>query len=800
MYVPLSWLQDYIDLREDPEALRELLTFSGLEVEGVEVHGSDYENVVVAEITAVHPHPNADRLTLCDVDTGADSLQTVVCGAPNVRVGMKTIYAPVGVTLPNGLTLKKAKIRGVESLGMLCAEDELGLSDNHDGIMDLDAGLAPGTPARNVLGGPEVVFDLEITPNRPDCLSILGVARELAALTGRALRVPETPLREAITEARERVRVQIDDPEGCPRYTARVLTGARVGPSPEWMQRRLRLCGVRPINNLVDITNYVMLETGQPLHAFDQTLLHGHTIIVRNAGDGEVMRTLDDKPRKLSPRHLVIADADRAVAVAGVMGGADSEIRDNTETVLLESAAFAPPRVRATARELNMHTESSHRFARGCDMYNAEWVSRRAASLMQEFAGATALRGVVDLWPGERPLHTISCRWSKITELIGVDIPVETMRTYFERLGLEVLEETREGCTLRVPGFRGDLTREVDLVEEIARLNGLDQIPAPPPCARVVPGAEDREVRRAMGMWRRLAHQGFLEIMNYSLTSPESLGRMDPAQRDRQVHLPNPISQDQSVLRTSLIPQMAETLARNHARQNHELAFFEMGTVYLKSASGVEEQTRVAFGQLGPVRRPHLDKQRPLQDAEAFASLKGQIQTFLAGERVQQVVFLALQDSTFEPGQAAEIVINGQSAGRVGLLAGNLREDWKLHEPVALAELRLDALPPSPRAVMRPVPSFPSSSRDAALLCEKSLSHARILEVVESSRPRELESVELFDVFESDKLGANRKSMAYRFTYRNPQKTLTDETVEKLHAKIEARLVSELGVEISGKG
>ncbi|MCC5847249.1 MAG: phenylalanine--tRNA ligase subunit beta [Verrucomicrobia bacterium] len=800
MLIPLSWLKDYIELHEDVDALRELLTFSGLEVEAVETHGSDFEQIVVAEITAISPHPNADKLTLCTIEDGSGVPQTVVCGAPNVRVGMKTIFAPVGVTLPNGLTLKKAKIRGVESLGMLCAEDELGLSKAHDGIMDLAADLSPGTPAVDVLGGPEIVFDLEVTPNRPDCLSVIGVARELAAITGRELKLPETPLREGRESTADRAKVRIDDPEACPRYTARVLTGAHVGPSPDWMQKRLRLCGIRPINNLVDITNYVMLETGQPLHAFDQSLLHGDTVIVRRAAEGEVMQTLDDKPRKLSAEHLVIADAGRAVAVAGVMGGADSEIRDNTTTVLLESAAFQSSRVRATAKSLGMHTDSSYRFARGCDMNNVEWVSRRAASLMQQHAGATPLKGVVDVWPGERSPVQVSCRWKKITDLIGVDIPVDTMRGYFHRLGLKDVESSDEGCTLEIPSFRDDLRREVDLIEEIARLNGLDKIPARDPIGRIVPTANDRPTRRLMNLWSRVAAMGFNEIMNYSLTAPESLNALDPNAAARQEHLPNPISQDQAVLRTSLIPQMAETLARNYARQNHELSLFEIGTIFLKAETGVEEQTRIAFGQLGPVHRPALDKQRPVSDTEAFYGLKGVVETFLKSEGVHEVTFIPLEDKSFAPGQAADILLGKTHLGRIGLLARELREDWKIHEPVALAEIILDVLPKRKTPVMKPVPTMPATARDTALILDRAVTHAEILACIQKAAPYELEDVQLFDVFEGKKLGENRKSMAYRFTYRNPKKTLTDKAVEKFHGKIEARLMQDLGAEIVGRG
>lgn len=798
MLVPLSWLKEYIDLHEDTQALCDLLTFSGLEVEAVETHGSDYANVVAAEIIDVARHPDADKLTLCTINFGEEP-RTVVCGAPNVRVGMKTIYAPVGVILPNGLTLKKAKIRGIESLGMLCAEDELGLSDAHEGIMDLPAETVPGTPAVDILGGPEVVFDLEVTPNRPDCLSIIGVARELAALTGRALRLPETPLREGLDHIRDKITVDIQDPAGCPRYTARYLTGAQVGPAPEWMQKRLHLCGIRPINNLVDITNYVMLETGQPLHAFDHDLLHGDKVIVRNANEGELLHTLDDKPRALTSADLVIADADRPLAVAGVMGGADSEIRDTTTHVLLESAAFNATRVRATAKRLGMHTESSYRFARGCDMNLAEWVSRRAASLMQEFAGATPLQSLVDAWPGKTTPRILTCRWKKITDLIGVDISVETMRGYFERLGLIEEQQDANGCTLRIPGYRGDLLREVDLVEEIARLNGLDAIPAPAPCARIVPEANDRKVRRLMRIWKQIAHQGFLEIMNYSLTDPESLSKLDPAQSDRHVRLPNPISQDQSVLRTSLIPQMADTLARNHARQNHELALFEIGTIFLKAETGVEEQTRVSFGQLGPIRRPHLDKQRPVTDAEAFAQLKGQLETFLQSQRMNDVKFVPSEDPAFEPGQSATLLQGKKELGRIGLLPKVLRERWKIFEPVALAEIVLDQLPTPKIPVMAPVPPFPSTSRDLSMIVDQNLTHAEIMAVIQQAKPYELETIDLVDIFEGKKLGENKKSMSYRFTYRSPKKTLTDETVEKLNGKIEKRLVDTLNAQIVGR-
>lgn len=801
MLVPLSWLKDYIDLPESVEELRDLLTFSGLEVEGVETHGSDFAGIRVAEITAVDPHPDADKLTLCTVDIGGGEAMRVVCGAPNVRTGLKTIYAPVGSELPNGMKLKKAKIRGVESLGMLCAEDELGLSSDHSGIMELAEELEPGTPAAGVLGGPEVVFELEVTPNRPDCLSMIGVARELAALSGRDLRLPEATLPENVS-GETIFDVKIMDPATCPRYTARLLDGASVGPSPEWMQQRLRLCGVRPINNLVDITNYVMLETGQPLHAFDRELLEGDTIIVRNAAGGEVLRTLDDSERKLTADDLVIADRDRPVALAGVMGGAHSEIRDETRTVLLESAAFAASQVRSTAKRLDAHSESSYRYARGCDVTNVEWAGRRAAGLMVDLAGAAVSGPVTDVYPGKSEPLKLDGEWERITSLIGVDIPVERMRGYFERLGLRVLSETEEGCTVEVPGFRLDLTRPVDLTEEIARLNGLDAIPVRAPVATVIPEADDHETRVEMSVWRHLARRGFLEALNYSLTTPEALEALDRNNADRRVELPNPISRDQSALRTSLIPQMVETLAFNRAHQTEELAMFEAGKIYLKTGGGVEEHSTVCLGTMGPWRRPLLDKQRPVENAEAFYDLKGEVEQLLDRlDALDAVEFRAVKDPTFAVGQSATLVRDATVIGRMGLLSAKVLRSRKLVGPVAVAELRLDAVMPGSERlkVMTPLPEHPSITRDVALIVDRAKTHRMVMDVVNGRRPKHLESVEVFDIFESGKLGGNRKSMAYRFTYRNPKKTLTDTAVEKMHEPMVERLVSELNAEIQGR-
>ena len=395
-------------------------------------------------------HPNADKLTLCRVNTGSGEM-TVVCGAPNARPGIKVPFARVGLTLPNGMKLKSAKIRGVASEGMLCAEDELNISQDHSGLMILDGKWAPGTPLSEILGPPETVFDIEVTPNRPDCLSVLGIAREVAALYGARVQWPDVQTPESDTPVEKMTRVDVADEEGCPRYTARILSGVKIGPSPAWMKRRLELSGIRAINNVVDITNYVMLECGQPLHAFDQSLLEEGVIIVRRARDGEKMATLDGIDRPLTPNMLVIADARRPVAVAGVMGGAGSEIRDNTRTVLLESAFFKPQDIRATAKKLGMMTESSYRFERGVDIERVEWASRRAAALMMEFAGGTLARGVIDVYPRPRRERKVVCRFDRVRSLLGVDAPNDQIQKVFQSLHLPVAESNETCCTVRYP-------------------------------------------------------------------------------------------------------------------------------------------------------------------------------------------------------------------------------------------------------------------------------------------------------------------------------------------------------------
>lgn len=798
MRVPISWLKEYVDFEDTPQGLAERLTMSGTEVEAIVSVGGAFEGVVVGEIVRVERHPNADKLTLCTVRTGAGE-QTVVCGAPNARVGLKAPFAPAGVTLPNGVKLEARKVRGVLSAGMLCAEDELGLSDDHTGLMELDPQWAPGTPLSEVLGPPDTVLELEITPNRPDCLSVIGLAREVAALYGVRWRKPEVHLRESDEPVETLTRVEVLDSEGCPRYTARVLKNVRIGPSPMWMRLRLERSGIRSINNVVDITNYVMLECGQPLHAFDYDLLEEHRIVVRRFREGEKLATLDGIERPMDTKMLVIADAKRPVAVAGVMGGAGSEIRPETTRVLLESACFKPQDNRATAKRLGLSTESSYRFERGVDIESVEWASRRAAALMAELAGAQIARGVIDVYPQPYRRKRVACRYERLRNLLGMDATPMDVQRVFHNLGFSVVASDEASCTVEVPGFRVDVEMEADLIEEYARVTGLDRIPAPAPRAQRVPGATDRPARALLRCREFLAGLGLSEILNYSYIADRLLDMFAMAPKERRVVLSNPINVEQATLRPSLIPQMVETLGRNAARQIRTARFYEIGRVFFKDDSGqAQEEERLAVGLMGAAGRAGLDWRKPVSTEEMFLWTKGVWQMLARALRLFEPSERCAVLPWAEEGAAVELLVENEPVGVLGLVRGALRAEWRIAEPLGVFEIRMAPVLRRLFAISayRPVPVYPCIVRDAAIVVEDGVSHAQILQVVREAAPPELESVDLFDVFRHESLGPGRKSMAYAFTYRSSKRTLTDEEANHYHDMLKAALKQKLGVEV----
>jgi len=665
--------------------------------------------------------------------------------------------------------------------------------------MLLPSDAAPGTPLQDVIGPPETVFDLEVTWNRPDCLNIIGVAREVAALVETKLNRPSTAFTESGPPVESLARVDVEDHEGCPRYTARMLTGVRIGASPAWMQRRLLLCGVRAISNVVDITNYVMLECGQPLHAFDHELLREGRIVVRRARRGETLHTLDGVARALTPDMLVIADAEDAVAVAGIMGGAGSEIRDITRTVLLESACFDPRPTRHTSTALGLNTESSARFERGVDVLGVDWASRRAAALMVELAGATAAKGVVDVFARKPASRRINCRFRRLRELLGVEVPGEKAVEILNSLELPVVSSDESGCTIEAPTFRRDLEIEADVIEEVARVHGLDEVPQAEPKSRVVPDARDDSTRALLKCRARLIGLGLSEIVNCSFVSGRMLDLFSAEDAAIRVVLPDPVSMEHAVLRNSLLPQMVECLGKNLAHHVLQAALFEIGRVFRRDEGGqVAEEDRVSVGLLGRGDDAHGYGKTTGAADEIFLRLKGVVERLCAAQHVPEPGFVPARHAAFEPDAALEVHSAGHTIGILGLVAERIRGEWRMRDPVALAELRGVALIAHlfDLPALRPLPSYPSVTRDVAIVVEESVPHDRIVKTIRGCAPNELTGLRLFDIFRSDDLGEGRKSLAYSLTYRSKERTLTDEEANAYHEIVKEALRKELGAEI----
>lgn len=803
MKVPISWLNEYVDVADlSVKALSDALTFSGIEVEGVETVGAVLDDhFVVGEVLTCTAHPNSDHLHVCTVTDGAREVQ-IVCGAPNAAAGIKVPLATVGAVIPEGgFTIKKAKLRGVESFGMLCSARELKLSDEHAGLLILDPSLKPGTLMRDVLPPPETVFDLEITWNRSDCLSMIGIAREFAAVLKRPLRLPAITFAESGEPVERFARVVVEDPANCPRYTARVLTGITDGPSPAWMSRRLEACGVRPISLIVDVTNYVMLECGQPLHAFDYTTLAERTILVRRAKPGETIQTLDGIERKLDEQMLVIADAARATAVAGVMGGANTEIAVGTSNVLLESASFAAPSIKRTATKLGVRTESSHRFERTVDGELADWGSRRAVALLSALGGATVAKGCLDIDHRPTGVKTVALRFRRTRDVIGVALDATEMVAILERLGFEAVARDEASATFRIPSWRCDVELEADLIEEIARMHGLDAIPNTSPTA-VVSNDNDDFFRARAQCRSTLTGIGFTEAMHYSFLSASDLDGFDPRAAARRLALPNPVSADYAVMRDSLLPQLVGTLGRNASRQVTACALFEMGRVFWRDAAGVPcEEERLSIGLIGPMGRQALDTRRAVSNDEAVLWIKGAVETVARALHAGAVTLRACDHPAMEPGHASELLLNGEGVGLLGAVSAAVRHQWRLTAPLAVAELRAGPLLANcfRQHALVDVPAFPAIRRDLAFLAPASVTHAEIVAAIREGAPKELTAVELFDIFVPKNDRSGMRSMAYAMEFRSPSRTLTDDEVNRAVEKIRSTLKENLRVDIRDK-
>ncbi len=819
MKVTLNWLKQYVNFDWSPAELAERLTMLGIEVEGIQKLGGEFEGIVVAEVLTKDKHPNADKLNLCRVNDGKGERQ-IVCGAHNFKAGDKVPLILPGQTLPAKagqppLTIKVGKIRGVESQGMLCSPSELGLAQDSEGLLLLKPDAVVGQPFAEYLGrsGSDVVYDLEITPNRPDLNSLIGIAREISALTGNPLKLPEIakPAGDTSAQSEALVAVRIEDAELCPRYVARVIRGVKIGPSPDWLKSTLEKCGVRSINNVVDVTNYVMLEVGQPLHAFDFHLVAKSgdkpTIVVRHAQEGEKFKTLDNQERTLTANMLLIADESKAIALAGVMGGQNSEIAATTVDVLLESATFKPQNIRATSKKLELRTESSYRFERGADVGICDWASRRAADLILQTAGGELAAGCVDAYPKPFEPRLVSIRHTQTNALLGIEIPMDQQIESLQRLGLEVATapgiapstgiRTPHTTTFRIPSFRVDLKREIDLIEEVTRLYGVDKIPATPPLGAIGTNAYDSVHDEIAEARRLLTGLGLMETQGQTLIA-ESAAKL--AVTSGIIPLANPLSSDMNVLRPSLLPGLLDALRHNLSHNNLDVALFEAGRIFTNHATepnsqsgATREERHLAFALTG--RRQNLFWSGSDRDAKFdISDLKGMIEEFFDLFGVRGITWTRRTAPTALFIESATIHLGKFQIGEIGQLLPPLGKKYDLRDPVMMAELNLDTLlvRRNPDKSFRSLPAFPAMRRDVAMLVSEATTHESVLQVVKQTKPANLESVELFDIFRGQNVPTGSKSMAYAFTYRNPERTLTEPETNSAHEKLVAALKEKL--------
>lgn len=818
MKVSYQWLSQYVDVSGyTAQELAEKLTRSGIEVDAVESRNLGVSGVVAGFVKDRSKHPDADKLSVCVVDAGTGEELQIVCGAKNVAAGQMVPIALVGAKLPDGLVIKRAKLRGVESQGMICSAKELGLNDKllpkeiQEGILVLPDNTEKGASILDVLAIDDHVLELDLTPNRSDALSMLGVAYEIGAILGRPVRLPDGrgDLREdAAILAADRVKVTVSAEEECPHYAARYIEGVTVGASPLWLQNRLMAAGIRPINNIVDVTNYVMLEYGQPLHAFDADRIAGGHIDVRLARPGEKIVTLDDQERELSPSMLLITDGSgQAVAIAGVMGGANSEVTAATTRIILESAKFAGGSVRKTSRQLGLRSEASLRFEKEVNPEAVIPALDRAAGLLCAIAGGTAAKGVAEVRVREEAPVRIELTLQKVNGYLGTELQIDEVKAIFDRLGFEyrVLPASggQNALAVNVPKRRGDITRDVDLIEEIARLHGYDNIPTTLIQGVTTPGSLTPEQKVRRQTRTVLTASGLNEVVSYSFTHPDQIGQFAGRYAfARPVALALPMSEERSVLRTSLIPHLMDIAVYNRNRNMDDVAIFEIGKVFVSTEDKLASlpKERLLLSVLWTGNRQAVSWTGKPSKAD-FYDIKGVLDKWLSSVGLGNAVYQAAAPEGYHPGRTAEIVLptpDGEVVlGTVGQLHPALQKEKDL-EDTYVAELELDtaALYADFNIEYRTLPRYPAVTRDLAVVVGTEVAVGDLTAKVKSTAGGLLESVHVFDLYTGERLGEDRKSVALSLVFRHPERTLNDEEIGELHASIVRELEQSFGAEL----
>jgi phenylalanyl-tRNA synthetase beta chain len=762
----------------------------GFEVDALEYQSRDFDGLVVGQIVKKVNHRNSDHLWVCEVDIGKRKL-SIVCGAPNVQVGQKVPVAPEGTSLPNGQTIGLSNIRGIESQGMICSEAELGISSRGEVIMVLDKQAEVGRKLKDILGQGEIVIDIDVTPNRPDCLGVIGIAREIAAVTGANLRKPKINLKEGERPIAELMKIEVLDSAKCPRYTARFIGNVKIKPSPWWLTQKLEAVGIRSINNAVDITNYVMMETGQPLHAFDYDLIKGRTIIVKTASTGEKFTTLDEKSHTLSSDCLMICDGERAVAIGGIMGGINSEVSENTKNILLECAYFAPVSIRRTSKFLDISTESSRRFERGTDPNGLIYALDRAAQLIADLAGGEIAKGCIDVYPNSIKPNKIVLRPERVQQVLGKKIPTNEIKSYLSHLEFKVTENKH--LEIEVPTFRPDITREADLIEEVARIHGYDNIPAD--TAAFIEQLEPKNLLEAStkNLKFSLISFGFSEVVTYSMISTKNAKLFSDAKE--VVELTNPISEELCCLRPSLIPGLLNVVQWNINRNIKNLRIFEIGHVFCKKeGSDILETTKVAGALTGLTSEENWSVKPKYID---FYDLKGSIENLLKRNFITNWRLVPNKCSLTER-EALGVEIDKKNLGFFGKLRTELLENFEIEQPVFVFELDFSMLHDAINwhRVYSPMPKYPAIKRDIAIVVNDKIDAENIEQQILAHGGKFLQNVRLFDIYTGEQVESDLKSLAFSLTFYSLEGTLTEkevdsqitEILEALAKKYSARL------------
>lgn len=792
MLISLNWLKQYVDIQENTKELEQALTMIGQEVENIDIQGENLGNVVIGQIVEFDKHPNSDKLSLLKVDIGENEPLQIVCGAKNHKLGDKVVVATIGAVLPGDFKIKKSKIRDVESFGMLCSEIELGLGESADGIIILPEDAPIGKEYREYIDLNDVIFDLEITPNRPDCLSYLGIAREIGAYYGKKIKNPIVNFAETIEPTSAVIKVDVQDKNRCKRYMGRVIKNVKVEESPNWLKQKIRVMGLKPINNIVDITNFVMFEYNQPMHAFDFDKIEESSVIVRSAKEGETIITLDGEERKLTD-ELIIADAVKPIAIAGIIGGSDTQVTSDTKNIFLEVAYFEPTNIRKTGRNLGIITESSYRNERGMDIERVGLACDRALSLIEEIAGGEILDAPIDRYTDRPEVHEITLNLNKLNKFVGKEIPADIVGNILTSLGLEIKTLTQDTLVVIPPTYRDDLRRTADIYEEVIRMYGFDKIEPVTPIENIQAGVVAPDITITNEVKALISQNGLQEVINYSFIPSKVMNILDI--KEPIIEIKNPLSEDMAILRPTLIWSVLNNIKDNLNRNQFNLRLGEVSKVFYKSDKLADEELKVCIGLAG---HPDRDIWNAHPKSYDFYDLKGYMEIILAGYGITKYKLTRSSDPNFHPGRSADIMIGNDKIGTFGEIHPEVAEKMDIkRERAYIGELNLTRAQKYRKIGIKyeDIVKYPEVSRDLAIVIDKDILVGDMIDKIKKSSNL-IENVEIFDIYEGDKIEENKKSVALGITLRDKKKTLDEKQITDTINKTLTLISKEFGGEL----